>query len=215
MNRTDRIKEYATCNYVNLEKDNAEAMLLSCSNYELKVPTFKDRVTYDAKYDVPHNHNIEIMNENIKIMNERTNKINRMVSLNQRIPVQDPETIKTQEEDLIEGFSSDMGSQKNSLGVDYVPIGDCPVGHIKKNGSCQKVYMGAMPNYIYNKEKDILIDPEANLGSICKNNDTFKGLDENGYIICEKNNNNNTYSKKNNLYQEDTTIAPIITTLNT
>ena len=78
-----------------------------------------------------------------------------------------------------------------------------------------KKYIWGLCPIIYNKEKDILIDPEANLGSICKNNDTFKGLDENGYIICEKNNNNNTYSKKNNLYQEDTTIAPIITTLNT
>lgn len=82
---------------------------------------------------------------------------------------------------IIEGFSSDMGG----AGVHYVPLGECPVGYLKKDNMCHKSYLGSMPNSYYSSVYDLELSTP--LFNHCKGGGTYLGIDENGYIKCKKN----------------------------
>lgn len=227
---TENILKDARCNYLNAETDNASSMLLSCINYDKPQPSFMkhnlptyliDPVTGEAMthQEVLELRESEKYNELVVVpevpfiipmieepppnVSSHSSQEGSASNGTSNIIVKDP---NVPEEDIIEGFSSDM-----DFGNPYVPVGTCPVGYVKDGDNCKRVYLGTMPNYIYNSVTDSYKDPNSKLFSICKNGDQFLGIDKNGYIKCESS--TQDVGQKVNMYAADSTVVPVVTTL--
>jgi len=167
-NYTDNITNDGKCNYMDMDKLNAEVMLRDCinaptNNTKYIHPTIVNNSKYISLAGDNANYIKPIVKE-IKISNDPTEESLR----------HEGENI-----DLVEGFVAGPSFSDGGPGEKYIKLNECPQGfeYCEKTKLCKQVC------------RNCVIDPniEEKLTDFCQYGFNYNGIDVDGNSICSRN----------------------------